>query len=60
MGNFNTGPITHEENERQLRELAKMAETVLQPLAPRLTEYTARLFIRLADGREIELHFPES
>jgi hypothetical protein len=46
-------------DENQILELIRTAENVTRPLAPCLTEYGASLFIRLADGREIELRFPD-
>jgi len=46
-------------DEEEIRELAKRAQSVLYPLAPRLRECDAQLFIRLADGREVEVRFSE-
>lgn len=47
-------------DEAQLQELVKTAERCLQPLAARVKSYGFRLFIRLPDGREIELHFTDA
>jgi hypothetical protein len=46
-------------DDAQLQELARRAEHCLQPLAARVKSYGFRLFIRLPDGREIELHFTD-
>ena len=46
-------------DEAQIAELVNMVASVTCPLAPRLTEYGSSIFIRLADGREEEVHFPK-
>ncbi|ADL54735.1 hypothetical protein [Gallionella capsiferriformans] len=46
-------------DEAQLQELVRTAERCLQPLAARVNSYAFRLFIRLPDGREIELHLSD-
>ncbi|ADL55957.1 hypothetical protein [Gallionella capsiferriformans] len=46
-------------DEAQIQELVRKGEQCLQPLAARVKSYGFRLFIRLSDGREIELHLSD-
>lgn len=52
--------MSHEIDEVQIQALVKMAKKCLLPLAPLARASGFRLFIRLPDGRDFEVHFPDS